>query len=149
MTPEEALPKKKPRRSRTPKAVKGQKFVLTTGSKLGHFEIQPLPTVNNQVEGTTVLPEKIFEIVLLTQMALPNQFITSNKAEIFNALHDRFNEYLGNKSFDHANRDVLAWIVMYFYPVEAKKLIARHTWTIPQYLLSKLFPFLISKVSWL
>ena len=107
--------------------------MLTTGPTLGHFEIQPLISSNDFNQMKEVSLEKIFEMVLLAQIALPNQFITSNIAEVFNALHDRFNVYHGKKSFEQANRDVLAWAVMTFYPKEVKKLISRHDWPIPQH----------------
>ena len=90
--------------------------------------------------------QEIQGMISLVQKVLPNQFITSNRAEVFNAIHDNVLTYQGRKSFDHANRDLLAWAVMKFYPIMAKKIIQSHHWKIPVSLLSGLWPLLISKV---
>lgn len=96
-------------------------------------------------ESTPTLQE-IQGMITLVQKTLPNQYITSNRAEVFNALHDNILTYQGKKSIEQANRDLLAWAVMKFFPDMAKKLIQNHNWKIPYSVLSGLWPFMISKV---
>lgn len=149
LTLEEAIKSPSDRKSRTPNVIKGSKFVLVTGHNLNHMELHPLDSITNDVDAETISNEKILSLLLLAQTVLPNQFITSNIAEVFNSLHDRSQDYKGRKTITHANRDLLAWALMKFYPDEAKKLITRHTWYLPQNLLKKLFNFIISEVNWM
>ena len=43
--------------------------------------------------------QEIQGMITLVQKAFPNQYITSNRAEIFNALHDNVLTYQGKKFF--------------------------------------------------
>ena len=91
--------------------IKGEKVVLNTGNKLGSFEINRLDSLFPNQNAKFPDLEEIYEILLVAQSVLPDQFITSNQPERFNALHDRFNKYHGRKGFENANRDVKAWAV--------------------------------------
>ena len=82
----------------------------------------------------------------IVQQTLPKQFISSNRAETFNALHDRYNVYWGRKSLIHANRDVRAWAAVTFFPEGCRALLHRHEWHIPYRLLFQMWPLMISKV---
>ncbi len=148
LTPEEANRKPESKKTRSSNVLKGQKFILTTGPSLQQIELSVLDDNNDLEEPRHVSMPKILNILLIVQSVLPNQYITSNLAEVFNALHDRFQTYQGKKSFEHVNRDLLAWATMKFYPKQARKILAQHNWYIPQYMLRKLFPFLISDVKW-
>ena len=103
------------------------------------LELHPLDFFSDEESTFTISNENILSMLLLVQSALPNQFITSNRAEVFNSRHDRSQEYKGRKTIVHANRDLLAWALMEFYPNEAKRLIDRFDWYLPQYLLSKIY----------
>jgi hypothetical protein len=126
--------------------LKGQKVILTTGYNLGVFELSYLDPLSFTMDGSIPTLQEIQGMITLVQKVLPNQYITSNRAEVFNALHDNILTYQGKKSLKHANRDLLAWAVMKFYPDMAKKIIQNHEWNIPYSVLSGLWPFLISKV---
>ena len=126
--------------------LKGQKVILTTGNSLGIFELSYLDPLSFVMDETIPTLPEIQGMIALVQKVLPNQYITSNRAEVFNALHDNILTYQGKKSFKHANRDLLAWAVMKFYPKMAVKIIKHHEWAITYSLLSKLWPFMISKV---
>jgi len=96
-------------------------------------------------ETIPTLPE-VQGMITLVQKVLPNQYITSNRAEVFNALHDNILTYQGRKNLKHANRDLLAWAAMKFYPDSARKIINNHEWLITYRLLSKLWSFMVSDV---
>ncbi len=85
-------------------------------------------------------------ILARVQQALPDQFINSNRAEVFNSLHDRYNVYWGRKSLDHANRDLQAWTAVTFFPEGSRALLRRQSWHIPYRLLFQLWPLMISRV---
>lgn len=146
LTPEESSPITKKSAKRPSKLLKGHKINLNTGPTISMFELSYLDPLSLSTEKLTPTLLELHEMVLLTQTVLPYQFITSNRAETFNALHDHFQSYWGNKSFYHANRDLLAWAVMKFYPTAAKRLIQSHHWHVPYTLLKQLWPFLISEV---
>lgn len=113
------------------------------------MELHPLDP-NFDVESSfNISNEFVLSMLFLAQSALPYQFITSNLAEVFNSLHDRSQVYKGRKSIEHANRDLLAWALMKFYPEEAKRLIDRHEWYLPQNILCKLLHLIILEVKWL
>lgn len=85
-------------------------------------------------------------MLTIVQQALPNQFISSNRAEVFSALHDRYNVYWEHKSLDHANRDLRAWTAITFFPKDSRALLNRHKWHIPNRLFFQLWPLMISHV---
>jgi len=85
----------------------------------------------------------------VVHQTLPKQFISSNRAEVFNALHDRYNVYWGRKTLYHANRDVGAWTAVTFFPEGCRALLRRQKWHIPYRLLVQLLPLMISKVKYL
>lgn len=119
---------------------------MTTGYDLGVFELSYLDPLSFVIDESMPTLQEIQGMLTLVQIVLPNQYITSNRAEVFNALHDNILTYQGKKSLEHANRDLLAWAVMKFYPDKAKKIIQNHEWNVPYSLLSGLWPLLISKV---
>ena len=90
---------------------------------------------------------EIHYLLAVVQQALPQQGMTSNGAEVFNARHDRQNRYWGRKSVVHATRDAKAWAVVTFFPEGARKLLGRKFWTLSLPLLRKLGGLMISRVN--
>ena len=132
--------------NQTTRKRKGVRLVVTTGSRSGQFEISYLDTTCLLPLKQNICLEEVYSMLALAQQVLPDQFISSNRAEVFNAVHDHFLTYEGRKSPDHANRDLLAWVVLKFFPEQARKLIQRHEWKLNRILLEKLWPLIISKV---
>ncbi|MFV2015503.1 MAG: hypothetical protein ACC656_08760, partial [Candidatus Heimdallarchaeota archaeon] len=98
LTPEESTPKKKFNQKRSSNLLKGEEILLNTGNSLDHLELSILEStvIINPINELS-LPT-IHGMLLLGQKVLPNQFITSNRAEVFNAVHDHFLKYQGRKS---------------------------------------------------
>jgi len=146
LQPEKKISSPKSSKKRKSNPIKGQRVILTTGPELGVFELSYLDPLSVIVDESVPNLQEIQGMISLVQKALPNQWITSNRAEVFNALHDRVLTYEGRKTFSHANRDLSSWGVMKFYPETAKKFIRNHDWHVPYSLLVGLWPLLISKV---
>ena len=127
--------------------LKGDKILLNTGKSLNHLELSYLEIVSDDTVNNIIPLPIIQSMLLLAQIVLPNQFITSNRAEVFNAVHDHYLKYQGRKSFENANQDLLSWVVMKYYTSGAKALISSHEWNIPYSLLKKLLPLMISEVN--
>jgi len=72
---------------------------------------------------------------------------TSTAVEVFNALHDRSNNYWGLKNLSQADRDVRAWATMKFYTEGARVLIQRYQWRLPYRLFEQLWFLMISEVN--
>lgn len=146
LTPEETQKKRKTNRSNTPKILKGEKVVLTTGPNPGQVELSWLDPSSSQANDKLPTLQELCGMALVTQLVLPNQFITSNIAERFNALHDREQVYWGRKNFEHVNQDLLAWIILRFYPKGAEKILSSTQWNISSNLLSILLPLGITRI---
>lgn len=125
----------------------GHQVVLRTGPHAFEFELSYTPHNSDYNASNCPSLEEIQEILSFTQQALPNQFVSSNRAEVFNALHDRYNVYWGHKTLVHANRDVKAWATMTFFPQGAYRLIRQQIWHVPYRLFRQLWSLMISRVS--
>jgi transposase-like protein len=144
--PENNKKKSKKETNSTTRKRKGVTLVANTGPRLGQFELSYLDNTSLLPLKQNICLEEIHSMLFLAQQVLPDQFISSNRAEVFNAVHDHFLVYEGRKTRDHANRDLLAWVVIKFFPSQAKKIIQRHEWKLNRTLLEKLWPLIISKV---
>jgi len=133
-------------RKRKASMLKGHKIFLKTFNNLQEFELNYIPDKScvDSLNCPNLL--KIHSILSVVQQTFPNQFITSNRAEVFNALHDRYNTYLGHKSLEHANRDIKAWTAITFFPKGSRALLNNHKWHLPNRLLFQLWPLMISHV---
>ncbi len=146
LTPTEgAGPTKKVRKRRT-SFLKGHAIALRTAGHPYELEINYIPGESNLDSPECPHLAKVHSILARVQQALPDQFISSNRAEVFNSLHDRYNVYWGRKSLAHANRDLQAWTAVTFFPEGSRALLHRHSWHIPYRLLFQLWPLMISKV---
>jgi len=146
LTPVEGANKRKRARRSHPKLLKGHDIFLRTGSALYEYELNYIPehTMMTALDYPTL--SEIEGMLSIVQATFPHQFITSNRAEIFNALYDRKNHAWGVTTIIHANRHARAWAVMKYYPLGAKKLIQQHKWQVPYKLLKKLGFLMISQM---
>ena len=146
LTPTEGAGSSTKGRKRRTSFLKGHEVVLKTGKNPYELELNFIPgKADLNAPDCPVLTE-VYSMVARVQQALPDQFISSNRAEVFNALHDRYNVYWGRKSLLHANRDLQAWTAVTYFPKGCQALICRHQWHLPHRLLVKLWPLMISKV---
>ena len=146
LTPTEgAGPTKKGGKRRT-SFLKGHAIALRTASRPYELEINYIPEEANLDSPECPPLAKVYSILARVQQALPDQFISSNRAEVFNSLHDRYNVYWGRKTLVHANRDLKAWTAVTFFPEGSYALLRRQSWHIPYRLLFQLWPLMISRV---
>jgi transposase-like protein len=146
LTPTEGVGPTKEVRKRKTSFLKGHAIALRTASKPYELEINYIPGESNFNSPECPSLAEVYPILARVQQALPDQFISSNRAEVFNALHDRYNVYWGQKTLIHANRDLQAWTAVTFFPEGSRALFRRHSWHIPYRLLFQLWPLMISKV---
>ncbi len=145
LTPAEgAGPLKKPCK-RSSGLLKGQAVFLRTGSNPYEYELNYIWEESNLTAINCPSLTELQAMLSIVQQALPRQFISSNRAEVFNALHDRYNVYWGRKSLTNTNRDVRAWTAVTFFTDGCRALFRRHKWYVPYRLLVHLLPLMISK----
>lgn len=145
-TPTEGAIRKKNARSSQPHLLKGHELLLLTGTNLYEYELNFIPGHAEMNSPDCPSLSEIEGMLSIVQTAFPHQFITSNRAEVFNALYDRKNHAWGVTTLKHANQHARAWAVMKFYPKGAKKLIQQHNWNIPYSLLKNLGFLMFSKL---
>lgn len=147
LTPTEGAGPTKERRQRKTSFLKGHAVALRTSKNSYELELSYIPGESEITSPDCPSLAEVYLMLAKVQAALPDQFISSNRAEVFNALHDRYNVYWGRKSLIHANRDLQAWATVTFFPEGARALLNRHQWHIPYRLLFQLWPLMISKVN--
>jgi len=147
LTPVEGVDGKKKAKKSRPRLLKGYQAVLHVGTHLNELELNYIPEMADQDAPECPTLVEIHGMLAIVQAILPDQFITSNRAEVFNALHDRSNNYWGLKNLSHADRDVRAWATMKFYTEGARVLIQRYQWRLPYRLFKQLWFLMISGVN--
>ncbi len=147
LTPEESIISPKQQRKRSPRLLSGYKVYLRTGPSLQEFELSYISTnpPNNSQNCPSLI--EIHQTLSIVQMVFPNQSITSNRAEVFNSLHDRVRTYRGRKSLIHGSRDLRAWVALTFYPEGSYRLLKHRYWSLPYRLLTSFCSLIISRAS--
>ena len=146
LTPIEGVNKQNSRKTKNTSLLKGHQVFLRTGNNPLENELSFIPSKADYNSNDCPSLTKLQRMLNLAQSALPNQFITSNRAEVFNALYDRNNHSWGVTTIKQANNNARAWAVLKFYPNEAKKLINKHEWHLPYRLLRQLDFLIFSKM---
>ena len=146
LTPVEGANKRKSRKSRKPNLLKGHQVFLRTCNNPLENEMSFIPSEADYTAKDCPTLIKLQRMINLAQTALPDQFITSNRAEVFNAVYDRNNHSWGITTIKQANNNARAWAVLKFYPNEAKKLIKQHSWHLPYSLIRQLGFLVFSKM---
>lgn len=146
LTPVEGAGSSKKTRQRETSFLKGHTVALRTGVNPCEYELSFIPDESDFTAADCPSLTQLQAMFGVVQQTLPKQFISSNHAETFNALHDRYNVYWGRKSLVHANRDVRAWTAVTFFPEGCRALLQRHKWRVPYRLLVHFLPLMISKV---
>jgi transposase-like protein len=146
LTPVEGVGSSKKARPRNTSFLKGHAIALRTGANPCEYELGYIPSESDFTATDCPSLTQLQAMFGVVQQTLPKQFISSNRAETFNALHDRYNVYWGRKSLLHANRDVRAWTAVTFFPEGCRVLLQRHKWHVPYRLLVHFLPLMISKV---
>lgn len=134
------------KQKRKARFLKGHAIFLRTGANPYEYELNFIPGEGDLNAADCPSLTGIQNMLGIVHQALPKQFISSNRAEVFNALHDRYNVYWGRKTLFHANRDLKAWVAVTFFPEGCRALLRRQKWHVPYRLLVHFLPLMISKV---
>ena len=134
------------KQKRKPSFLKGHAVFLRTGANPYEYELNFIPGEVDLTAADCPSLTEIQAMLGIVHQTLPKQFISSNRAEVFNALHDRYNVYWGRKTLLHANRDVKAWAALTFFPEGCRALLRQQKWHVPYRLLVHFLPLMISQV---
>jgi hypothetical protein len=93
--------------------------------------------VNVNTNGPVPNLLEIYELLVTVQKVFPNIFITSNRAEHFNSVHDRSVSYRGRKTPERANNRLNSWILFKYFPTGLKNYLVRHPIRLPMSILQK------------
>jgi len=115
LIPVEGADRKKKTKKSQSMVLKGYQAVLHVGIYLNELELNYIPEMADQDAPECPTLVEIHGMLAIVQAILSDQFITPNRAVVFNALHDRSNNYWGLKNLSHADRDARAWAAMKFY----------------------------------
>ena len=88
-----------------------------------------------------------YNLLTKVQTVFPNLFITSNRAEHFNSLHDRGITYRGRKTPENANKRLKSWILYKYYKYGLKYFLVKKKINIPYSVLQKTYQMQINEVN--
>lgn len=89
---------------------------------------------------------EIYSLLIIIQTAFPDLFITSNRAEQFNSVHDREINYKGHRTPVHANRHLKSWILFKYHSTGVEQFLSRQKITYPMSLVQNSFRLSLKKV---
>ena len=100
-----------------------------------------------QIKGIRPNIMEIYNLLTKVQTVFPNLFITSNRAEHFNSLHDRGITYRGRKTPTNANKRLKSWILFKYYKIGLKHFLIKKKINIPYSILQKTYQMQINEVN--
>lgn len=74
---------------------------------------------------------EIHSLLIKVQELFPNMFISSNRAEQFNSVHDRDVNYNGRRDIDSANNHMKSWILFKYHEKGVKHFMLRSKFILP------------------
>lgn len=88
-----------------------------------------------------IIPDliEVYELLAKIQIIFPNMFITSNRAEQFNSVHDRAVSYRGRKTPRHANNRLKSWILFKYCNKGLKYYLIRNPVHLPMSILQNCY----------
>ena len=131
LTPEETIPKPKITRKKRSKTLTGYGLHLQISDQLGAFSLAWMENWNDNPRGERPNLHEIYSTLALTQQVFPDLFITSNKAEQFNSVHDREINYRGRRSLSHARSHLKSWLRYQYRPKVVESVLKRNPIRIP------------------
>jgi hypothetical protein len=92
------------KKKRKAKLLTGYTLHLQTYDDLGQLAISYIGQSHESIKGIKLDLLEIYSILIKIQTIFPNLFITSNRAEQFNSVHDRQLSYRGRTTSEKANK---------------------------------------------
>ncbi|MHA2364419.1 MAG: hypothetical protein ACXAC7_10710 [Candidatus Hodarchaeales archaeon] len=143
LTVEESISSVKTSKKGRPRLLNGYAILIRTGKSMGEFTLSWLDEKNRNPNGYRPTLEEIYSLLWTNQKVFPNMFITSNRAETFNSVHDQQVSYRTRTTPQRANNKLSSWILYKYYPGGTKFFLTKEKWNIPMSILKKAFHLLI------
>lgn len=131
LTPEKARKTKKGRPENVTTPPKGVCFNFRTGPELGEVKVDPLPFKQTKSLPNNIDSSYLQNLLHVVQSVTNGKTVSSNRAEVFNSLHDRDVQYKGRKNVYRAMQRLKAWVVLRFHRRRAQETINSSIWNHP------------------
>ncbi|KKL82189.1 hypothetical protein LCGC14_1987260 [marine sediment metagenome] len=124
----------------------GYGLLIQTSNQPAGIALSWESTFDNKPVGERPDIHEIYALLILVQKAFPNLFITSNRAEQFNSVHDREINYKGYRSPDNANRHLKSWILFKYHSKGVEQFLLRQKMIFPMSIIQNSFHLSLKKV---
>ncbi|OLS23605.1 MAG: hypothetical protein HeimC3_24170 [Candidatus Heimdallarchaeota archaeon LC_3] len=137
------------KKKRRAKLLIGYTLHLQTYDNVGQLAISFIS--QNHESNKEIRPDllEIYSILTKVQSVFPNLFITSNKAEHFNSVHDRELSYRGKKTPENANKRLKSWILFKYYRKGIEWFLIKSKINTPYSVLQKTYQLQIKEVNFI
>jgi hypothetical protein len=137
------------KKKRRAKLLTGYTLHLQTFNGSGQLNISYIDNNLETSNGDKPSLLEVYNLLFKVQLVFPNIFITSNRAEQFNSVHDREVTYRGKITPGNANKRLKSWILYKYYTYGLELFLARKRMTIPYSILKKTDQLQIKEVMFL
>lgn len=137
------------KRKRKAKPLTGYTLHLQTYKGIGQLAISYVDSISHLKVGIRPDILEIHNLLTKIQTVFPNLFITSNRAEHFNSVHDRAITYRGRKTPDNARKRLKSWILYKYYKTGLERFLIGRKFNIPYSILQKTYQMQIKEVNFI
>lgn len=109
----------------------GYGLLLQTSEQIGGIALSWIKEWDNNPKGEKPNLLEIHALLVKVQNIFPDLFITSNRAEQFNSVHDREISYHGHRNLNQANRHLDAWVLFKYYSKGVKNFLLKTKLSFP------------------
>ena len=124
-------------------------LLIQTSNQLGSITLSWESYWDNKPKGKIPDLNEIYSLLVIVQTVFPNLFISSNRAEQFNSVHDREIRYSGNRSLGQANNHLKAWILFKYHDKGIQYFLMRQKIVLPMSFIDKTAHLTIDGVKFL
>lgn len=135
------------KKKRRAKLLTGYTLHLQTYDNIGQLAISYVGQSHESIKGIKPDLLEIYSILIKIQTVFPNLFITSNRAEHFNSVHDRQLSYRGRTTPENANKRLKSWILYKYYKIGVERFLNTRKFNIPYSILQKTYQLQIKEVN--
>ncbi len=137
------------KRKQKAKLLTGYTLHLQTYNGVGQLAISYIDKVPELIGDIRPSLLEIQFTLTKVQMIFPNLFITSNRAEHFNSVHDRAITYRGRMGPEKANKRLKSWILFKYYKKGLEHFLVRKKISVPYSILQKTYQLQIKEVNFI
>ena len=139
MSPETTISTPTTPSQRRERLLRGYGVHLQTFGGPGELALSYNPAMDLKPRGRRPDLWELHQLLAVVQQVFPEQFVTSNRAETFNSVHDRQLSYGGRITLEQANEKLYAWQCLIYYPLGTQKFLQLRVPKLPRSLLTQTF----------